>query len=296
MRLTSPNTISLAPEKLLRKEFIEGVILEKLNPDMGFLNLFPRVNLEGATSFKHFRDEISAEDDIVSGVTSEPVPLTELARLPEIEFSKIQSQIGDTHRFGYALRFSKEIFKKENGRIDEVLRGLDRASYGIKRALNRMSKNALANNAEAATITLNDGSWKTSEKIEYDIADMKAAYDIIGYDYNLNTTFISKDSFYGAKKYFDALLPNGFTPNNMDGVEINKVNELTQDLIGLDSTVRPATMYYNVDNDFSTIEGSFVNVNVRDEREYPFNKVIEIWCEMGIGIHHPKAILYQPGV
>ena len=286
--------ITLTTKEALRKEFIEAYVLEKMNPTLGFLGLFPTVNLNGATSFKMFTDETSAEDDIISGVMGEPVDLGELSKLPTIEVSPIDSQLGDTKRFGFSLRFSRDI-ENQNERIDELIRAYDRASYAMLRKLNNDYVNTIKTYAKAEPITLNDGSWKTSNKISEDIIDMQEAFDIIGYDYSLTDMYIGKDSWYGAKKYYNAL-DEGFTPNDMEGSALHKVNELDSGLIGLDNITKPITTYYNVDSKYSTIQNSFINVDRYVEKEYPKQTVIEVWAEMGIGVKHPKAMLYQEGV
>lgn len=286
--------ITLTTKEALRKEFIEAYVLEKMNPTLGFLGLFPTVNLNGATSFKMFTDETSAEDDIISGVMGEPVDLGELSKLPTIEVSPIDSQLGDTKRFGFSLRFSRDI-ENQNERIDELIRAYDRASYAMLRKLNNDYVNTIKTYAKAETITLNDGSWKTSNKISEDIINMQEAFDIIGYDYSLTDMYIGKDSWYGTKKYYNAL-DEGFTPNDMEGSALHKVNELDSGLIGLDNITKPITTYYNVDSKYSTIQNSFINVDRYVEKEYPKQTVIEVWAEMGIGVKHPKAMLYQEGV
>ena len=286
--------ITLTTKEALRKEFIEAYVLEKMNPTLGFLGLFPTVNLNGATSFKMFTDETSAEDDIISGVMGEPVDLGELSKLPTIEVSPIDSQLGDTKRFGFSLRFSQDI-ENQNERIDELIRAYDRASYAMLRKLNNDYVNTIKNYAKAEPISLNDGSWKTSNKISEDIIDMQEAFDIVGYDYSLTDMYISKDSWYGAKKYYNAL-DEGFTPNDMEGSTLHKVNELDSGLIGLDNITKPITTYYNVNSKYSTIQNSFINVDRYVEKEYPKETVIEVWAEMGIGVKHPKAMLYQEGV
>ena len=127
--------ITLSADKLLRKEFIERAILKKMSPQLYFLNLFPVVDLGGATTFSYFRDDESAEDDIQKGVMSEPLPVTELSELTKIDVSSITKKVGDTYQFGYAFEWS-EAKLKENGFVDELARAYDRMAYGMARKLN----------------------------------------------------------------------------------------------------------------------------------------------------------------
>ena len=88
--------ITLSSDKMLRKEFIERAIMKKMSPQLYFLNLFPVVDLDGATTFSYFRDDVSAEDDIQTGVMSEPLPVSELSALSKIDISTITKKTGDT--------------------------------------------------------------------------------------------------------------------------------------------------------------------------------------------------------
>lgn len=286
--------MTISPKEALRKQFIEAYILEKMNPNLGFLNLFPRVNLQGATSFKMFTDETSAEDEIIAGNMGEPVDLGELSRLPTIKVHPIESKLGDVKRFGFSLRFSQDI-ENQNTRIDEIMRALDMAGYNMLRTLNKNYLKTITTYAKAEPITLNDGSWTTSNKISEDIIDMQKSFDILGYDYNLTNMYIGKESWYGTKKYYNAL-DEAFTPNDIEGSSLSKVDELETGLIGLDNNIKPITTYYNVNSKYSTFEGSFINVNKYEEERYPYQTVIDIWAEMGLGVRHPRAMLYQEGV
>lgn len=113
--------ITLSAEQMLRKEFVERAILTKMKPQMYFLDIFPVVDLGGATNFTHFIDDKNAEDDIQNGVMSEPLPVTELSELTKIDISPISKKIGDTYQFGYSFEWS-EAKLKENGFVDELAR------------------------------------------------------------------------------------------------------------------------------------------------------------------------------
>ena len=288
------SAITISPEMALRPQFIEATILQKLNPQLGFLNMFPRVNLDGATTFKHYVDDISADDDIKSGKLGEPIDLGELSQLSEIEVSGINSVIGDTQQFGFSMRFSKDVKKQKM--VDEITRTYERAAYAMQKTINSMFLETIKEYAAATPITLNDGSWTTSEKIPEDVMDMQAAFEIIGYNYNLTDMFIGKDSWYGAKKLYNAIEVKGFNPDDVDGSKLHKVTELSSGLIGIDNNIKPLTCYYNVESDLSTIPNSFINVNKYQEQKHPRNIVIEVTAEMGIGVKHAKGMLYQEGV
>lgn len=290
------NIITISPDKALRREFIERAILKKMNPSLIFMDLFPVVDLEGATTFKYFEDPISAEDDIVSGKMTEPMEMDELSKLTKLEVSPIEKKIGDVYQFGYAIDISKKV-QRENGFIDELLRAYKRAAYGMARKINLDVFNTMDSFASATPITLNDGTWDQSNSIRDDLIDMKRSFeDIVGWDYSLTDLFVASPNYREVEKYYKAI--DEFNPSSVEGIAFTNCKTLVPEgtVYGIDKNIQPLTIYKNVDSDFSTLEGGLVNVNIVEDDSYPFSKHIELWCEMGIASKVPEAILKQTGV
>lgn len=288
--------ITLSADKLLRKEFIERAIVKKMTPQLYFLNIFPVVDLGGATTFTYFRDDESAEDDIQKGVMSEPLPVSELSALSKIDISTITKKSGDTYQFGYALEYS-EAKLKENGFIDEVTRAIDRMSYGMSRKINLDVFQAMDEFASCPEITLNDGTWDESNQINDDLIDMKYAFeDQEGWDYNLSNLYLNTGNYREVNKFYSAL--DSFTPNSTEGIELTNVKTAIPEgtVYGIDKNIKPITIYKNVNPKHSTMEGGLVNVNIFKQDHYPFTTTIEVWAEMGIACKHPTAILKQTGI
>lgn len=287
---------TLANDKILRKEFIEKYIFTKMNPELRYMNLFRKTNLNGATTFEYMRDETSAEDDIQKGVMSEPIEVSELSKLSKIEISGIEKKLGDTAQFGYAMEFSEQKLR-ENGIIDDILRFYDRAAYGMARKINIDILNNMKNFAAADPITLNDGSWDDSEMITEDLIDMKRAFEIEGYPYRLSDIFLQTDNYYEANKYYKKV-DGSFNPGNIEGLAFHNIMSDIEEgkLIGIDKKVSPLTLYYNKNPKHSVIPNSFININKVTEDKYPFVTRIEMWAEMGLACKEPKAILLQDGI
>lgn len=286
--------ITLSSDKMLRKEFIERAIMKKMSPQLYFLNLFPVVDLDGATTFSYFRDDVSAEDDIQTGVMSEPLPVSELSALSKIDISTITKKTGDTYQFGYAMEYS-EAKQKENGFVDEVARAIDRMSYGMARKLNGDIFNCMDQFASATPITLNDGTWDTSAQINDDIVDMKYSFeDQEGWDYNLTDAFVNTQNFRELNKFYSAL-DGQFTPDNCEGVGFTNTKTAVSEgtLYGIDKNIKPITIYKNTNPKHSTMNGGLINVNTYTQDHYPFSTTIEVWMEVGIACKHPSAILKQ---
>lgn len=286
--------ITLSSDKMLRKEFIERAIMKKMSPQLYFLNLFPVVDLDGATTFSYFRDDVSAEDDIQTGVMSEPLPVSELSALSKIDISTITKKTGDTYQFGYAMEYS-EAKQKENGFVDEVARAIDRMSYGMARKLNGDIFNCMDQFASATPITLNDGTWDTSAQINDDIVDMKYSFeDQEGWDYNLTDAFVNTQNFRELNKFYSAL-DGQFTPDDCEGVGFTNTKTAVSEgtLYGIDKNIKPITIYKNTNPKHSTMNGGLINVNTYTQDHYPFSTTIEVWMEVGIACKHPSAILKQ---
>ena len=289
--------ITLSAEKLLRKEFVERAILKKMEHQLFFLDIFPVVDLGGATTFSYFRDDINAEDDIVTGVMSEPLPVSELGKLSTIDISPISRRSGDTYQFGYAFEYS-EAKLKENGFVDEIARAYDRIAYGMSRTINNDIFNFMDENAGATPITLNDGDWDSSAQINDDIIDMKYTFeDVEGWDYNLTDCFVNTNQYRAMNKFYSAL-DGSFTPNDCEGVSFTntKTTITNGTLYGIDRLIKPITVYKNVNPKHSTMQGGLINVSTSKEDRYPFTNRIEVWAEMGLACKHPKAILKQTGL
>lgn len=291
--------ITLSAEKMLRKEFVERAILTKMKPQLYFLDIFPVVDLQGATTFTHFIDENNAEDDIQNGVMSEPLPVTELSELTKIDISPISKKTGDTYQFGYAFEWS-EAKLKENGFIDEVSRAIDRMAYGMARKLNGDIFNTMDTYAQSG-IELNDGSWDESAQINDDIIDLKYKFeDQTFQEYSLTDMYLNTAQVREANKFYKAL-DGGFNMADVEGVELHNTKTAVTDGIAycIDKNVKPITIYKNVNPKHSTLSNpvsGLINVNTYEQDKFPFKHGMEVWLECGIAVKHSQAILKQTGL
>lgn len=291
--------ITLSAEKLLRKEFVERAILKKMENQLYFLNIFPIVDLGGATTFSYFRDDLNAEDDIVSGVMSEPLPVSELGKLSTIDISPISRKSGDTYQFGYAFEWS-EAKLKENGFIDELARAYDRMAYGMARKLNGDIFNIMDTYAQAG-ITLNDGSWDDSAQINDDLLDLKYKFeDQTFQEYTLTDMYFNTNQIREANKFYKAL-DGSFNMNDVEGIEFHNTKTTVADgtAYAIDKNIKPITIYKNVNPKHSTLSNpisGLININTYTQDKYPFKSGFECWMEVGVAVKHSQAILKQTGL
>lgn len=298
-------TLTRSADKLLRKEFVERYIIKKMNPQLYFLGLFPTYDTKGATSFTYFRDDESAEDDIVKGVMTEPLPVTEMSNLSKLDVSPISKKTGDMYRFGYEIKYSEEKVR-ENGFVDEILRTYDRAAYGMARKINLDTLHIIDANAEATPIELNDGTWDNSSAINEDFIDMQYSFeDTEGWDYTITDGFLNTKNYRETDKFYSAL--DKFNPADTEGINLTNTKKAVPagTFYGIDKNIKPITMYKYVNPKHSTISaddkkghsmGGLINIHFKETDEFPFTNKIQMWCEIGFAVKHPKAILKQTGL
>lgn len=290
--------ITISPKAALRKEFIEETVITKMNPKLYFIQAFPVVDLQGASTFSYFQDTDSAEDDIQAGKMGAPLIMSELGQMSKIDVSPIKRKVGDTYQFGYKLEFSKSV-TREKGFVDEILRAYDRAAYGMARKINQDIINAMSEFAAAPTATLTDGVWAASSGISADIIKMQEAFDQDGWDYELTDMFANKAQFYNAKQYYRAAEATPWDPEDVEGSRMNnaKSNVTSGTMFNLDMNIKPVTIYKNTDADFSSDpETNIIMIDKYQQQEYPKKQVIELWAELGLGVKYPNAIQKQTGL
>lgn len=289
---------SLSPERIFRKEFIEQTIIEKLEPTLYFLDKFPVVDLEGATTFSYYRDDKNSEDMVQNGDMSSPVIMSELGQLSAVNFSPIEKRVGDTYRFGYKLEFGREV-EREAQLIDEITRGYTKAAQYLSFKINKDIVNNLLNNAAVDPITLTDGAWNDSTAIADDIINMRENFEEDGWDSELTDLYLNKKQYYQLLRYYRATENWDWKDNQVEGIRVHNVkSNITQGIgLGLDVDTKPLTIYKNVQKDFSTDpKNNLVNVNTFTRQEYPHNQVIEFWVELGMSVRYPHSILKQTGL
>lgn len=289
--------ITITADEALLPEFIEQTIITKMTPKLPFLNLFPVVDTDGASTFQYFTDEESAEDDIIAGKMSTPLIMSELGQMSKVNVSPIKRQIGDTYEFGYKLEFSKKVIR-EKAFIDEITRAYDRVAYGMQRKINGDIYNLFKSVAACPIIDIADGSWKTSSKIDTDIINIQAAIDQDGWDFELTDLYLAKSQFYQAKQFYRSTEVTPWDPSDVEGSAVNNAKSAIPDgtIFGLDNTIQPVTIYTNPDRDYIQTGGNdLIMVDKYQQQEFPKKQVIEIWSELGLGAKYKQAIYAQDG-
>jgi hypothetical protein len=295
--------LTLDPRQALQPRFIEGIVNKKMEQQLDFKDIFPRVKTD-ALSFSYFEDTTNAGADITSGKMGTPAPLGELGELSEIEVSRISMQHGAMERFGYELRFSQRQMR-EPAFIDEISRAVDRASFGMAKKMN----DDIITKLEAVSndITEVDGAaaWSAAGATPVeDILSFVQASILEGYPYEMNELFLEKVNYFELLKYLQGVdinwvrdpMSNGRVMPDVNGVKINRVfsTQLAHaSYIGLDSRYPAMTVYEYLDPKHSSIEGGMINVNKYEETKHPYNIVVEMYAERGLALKVPNAVSYK---
>lgn len=290
-------------DEFLKKENLELLVFEKMNPKLSMLGLFEKKNNNGKDTFAYARDETTAEQMILDGIMKEPVEILEASELPEVSITGINKNVGKMRRIGFQAVFTEEALK-DNINYDKIEKTIEAMAYAMARTLNRHAYQILIQAAAAPTITLGDGEWDDeNDEIDNDVKKLQRAFeDQDGYEYSMTDMFVSKNSYWAAQDWYDANRNNGFNPNDVRGMNLHKIAELDSGLLGLDMNLKPAKWYYNIhseDNLLHDAYGTFIHINRVDElqgHKIPRKVTIQMYVEYGFAVLEPKAVVFEEGI
>jgi hypothetical protein len=294
----------LDPRQALQPVFLEGVVNKKLEQNLDFVDMFPRVKTD-ALAFSYFEDKVTAGAELDGGIMGAPAPLMEVGELDEIEVGTISQSHGNMQRFGYQLRFSQRQLREE-AVIDEISRAVDRAAFGIAKKINDDVLSALK--AASPTFTPVNGAAVWSDSAATPVEDILSFVEtsiVEGYPYQTNELYLNKTNYFELLKYMQGIDIN-WVRNPMDAgaqvvprvndVGIHKLfsSELAEGgYMGLDSRYPAMTIYEYLDPKHSTLPGGMVNVNKFEEEHFPYNIVVEMYAERGLAMKVPNTVNYK---
>jgi len=294
---------TIDPRQALQPRFLEGVINKKLEQQLDFLGMFPRVRTD-ALSFSYFEDTTSAGADITAGTMGTPNDLLELGELSEIEVSRISMAHGAMKRFGYQLRFSQRQLR-EIAVIDEINRAVDRAVFGISKKMNDDIVDVIKAVSNDVTEVSGSAVWSddAATPVE-DLLSFQEASMIEGYPYMLNNLYLHKTNYFEMLKYIQGVdinwvkSPFGGAQEvpEINGVKLHNLHstQLAEGgYIGTDDRFPGITVYEYLDPKHSSMEGGMINVNMYEEERFPYNIVVEMYAERGIATKLPNSIYYK---
>lgn len=314
---------SLKPEYFLNKHNIERLFIKNMEPALHFNGILPVTDID-SSDFTYIEDDLTATKDITDGVQGEPMPAGEMSQLTEISISDVSQKVGKIYKMGYKIKFSRDVLRRQDI-IDEFQRTYHNVGFGIAYKINGMLINGLTGGAGAgkATIPVTWGSDTGKQNPLEDIIKSSFAYKLPTKPRRLTGIYLNETN------YEELLIwcydndhkwerdPTGATVlqvPQMLGMSFFDVDDQISEGYWLGMDIRPqiypgATVYRSIDPKFSsaganqknpqegaTRDQTVINVNVKEQDEYPFITVIDVWTEMGLAIKDSTGIQYQNGV
>jgi hypothetical protein len=299
--------LSLDPRTFMQPKLIEGIVNREVTPKLNFIDKFPMVFTD-ATSVSYGIDDVSASDDITSGVQGVPLDMGELSGLTGIEVSPIDRKHGALREFGYEIKVSERDLER-NDVIDDLNRAVSRASYGIAKKINGDIVNTLKTVVNDITEPDGNAVWNHADATPVsDITKFIDAMDLENTECELSDLFLNKTNYYEMLDYLqgvdikwalDPMARNSKTIPGVNGVNIHKLytSELAEGgYVGIDGTpaFAPITTYayhpagLNKDGKFPLIA-----VNQYQEEARPRPVVTELTAETFHALKVPNACMYK---
>ena len=289
------------PRQVLQPIFLEGIIEKKLEQELIFENMFPKININ-ELSFTYMKDISSATEDIMSGLQGKPGLLNEVGTLSDIEVSSIDVEYGSMQRVGYKMSFAKSILR-ESTVIDEISRAVDRAAYGMAQYANQAIVSTIMNIKNQVNEYVTDVKWDSVDANPVqDILKILESTLLPEYPYMLTDLFLHQTQYFQLLSYIQnkpyvpwtqSPFKNDVEVPTINGVRIHNIGQLVLDdgdYIGIDSRYPGITVFQYIDPDISS-KGS-ININQVTELNYPFNVVTEFFSESGYAPKLPNALYY----
>ncbi len=297
---------------LLQKQNLEVYLMQRMEPKLYFLNTLPTANTDTGEFATVLKDTTAAED-IAGGVMGEPLDTAELSELTEIQISPLNAVLGRTSAMGYSFKYSQKFLNKSDSSA-RVLLALSKIAAGMAKKINTTILSGIIAGASAA-FPNSLSAWSTAIDPRIDARKMRTSMAVgtnanVDLPFELDTAFVDQTRFDALSDYYTSLdLPFDSTGINVDGTKFvnvkNAFTGLSQNFVGMDSSIPCGIVETYVDPDFSTIQSSIlqnpqsevnlppamINVSQYREEKAPHNNVFEIWAELGYSNQEPLGAM-----
>ena len=298
---------------LLQKHNTEMYLTKKMEPKCYFLNVLPMANNDTGEFATVLKDSTAAEDT-ANNVMGEPLDTAELSELTEIQISPLFAQMGRTSATGYKFKYSQKFLNRSDSSA-RVQLALSKIAAGMAHKINNIILNGIISGANAA-FPSGLSAWSTAIDPRIDARKLRTSFSVgtnpnVDLPFEMDTAFVDQTRFDALSDYmtsldkpFDAI--NGI---DVDGTVFHNVknsfNGLSQNFVGIDSTVPAGIIETYVDPDFSTLQQSIlqdpqsainlptplINVSTHKELNAPHDNVFEIWAELGYSNQEPLGAM-----
>ena len=305
-----PN-VTLPNEEFLQKEFVESKIFEIMNPQLYFLDFFPKIRAD-AKSVSYKSEDTSAATDTKKRKLRD---LTPGAKFAKVTVSDLTMGAAIISREGVEIRIDEDAQQYAEG-VDEIDRAYRRAAYYLAESVNTKILNAVTAGVTTSTTYFDppvEWSDPSAKPIE-DLINIGEDLDREGYPYQMSDVYIHFAEYYDLLRHLTFLdvgnekqktvfgVPNILQPTItipvLGNVAVHKLKSsiTTQDIIVFDRNFPAGTYYYAVNPKYpQTVEndiGFHVN-NFEDNDTH--DTVFQFWIDSAIAIKEPYAAIFNDG-
>ena len=303
--------VVLPNSDFLRKEFVEEKIFEIMNPQLYFIDFFPKIRADAKSIAYKYEDTSAATDPKKKKLRN----LTPGAKFAKVTVSDLKRGAAVISREGVEIRIDEDAQQYAEG-IDEIDRAYRRAAYYLAESVNTKILDAVIAGVTTTTTNFNpqvewsDPSAKPIEDLISLAQDLKRE----GYPYKMTDVYIHSNEYFDLLKFLTNLDISGekqrtiFGVPNIQETVINipvlgnaAVHMLdssitTQDIIAFDRTYPAGTYYYAVNPKYpQTVENDIgFHLNNFDDNE-THEAVFQFWIDSTIAIKEPYAAIYNDG-
>lgn len=311
----APNLSTLPVEEFLRDVFVEGKVLEKMNPQLLFLDMASRFTTT-AKDITWFRHAYSADND---PKIRRPTPIRPGAVFPRTLVSDPEKQFASVGMWGIAIDFTREELRFTNQAVDSIQRKINAVTYDMTREVNAIYGNTLTNDFDASqtgvaaddqvVVETASNVWSDSSAnpIE-DIRDLTLSMETTaGYYYSPTELWLTPTSYRELLDYLTtidhqwSMDPRSGQPiRQIDDITIRKAPEgsgipdgsgiMLARGAGVDS---PLTVWDAIDSDF-TRSGILHTQTFRNPET--LITTVKIWKEFAVVNRNPKAVGLLSGI
>ena len=292
---------------------MEYYLMQNMEPSLPFLDVLPAAPNDTG-EFPTVLRQPTAAQDTADGVMGEPLDTEEASELTEVEITPLNAVLGNTNAAGYKFRYSEKFLNRSSAGARLTL-ALSKIGAGMAMKINRIILNGLVNGA-GATPPQDLSDWRVAADPRSDSLKMRYAMrNPAGLNeqspFQLNKVFLDGARYQTLEDYYMSMdWPFNSEEINVDGTKYFNVGDAFNELqgiefLGMDTRLPPGIIEKYVSPEFSTLrkaelEGQQKNLNVPDslininhftEPEYPYNKGVDIWCELGYSNQEPLGAM-----
>jgi hypothetical protein len=304
-----PNIVS-PNEEFLEKTFVEDEIFKIMNPQLYFLDFFPKVESDSkAVSYK-FEDTSASTDPKKRKLRS----LTPGARFAKVSVSDLKVGAAILTEEGVEIRIDSDARRFAEG-LDEIDRAYKRAAFYLAETINSKILDAIKAKVTTTTTAFDppvEWSDPSAKPIE-DLIDIAEDLDQEGYMYELSDVYVHRKEYYDLARHLTFLDVGSEKqrevfgkPNINDTISIPVLDNAlvhklkssmeTQDILVFDREFPAGTYFYTIDPEYQTDTQNDIGFHVhtfKDENTH--ETVFHLWVESSIAIKEPKAAIFNDG-